>query len=163
MGQTYEQTLDFGTAVCGGYSALYEFLLDGVNIECKYHANFFHAWNYVKIDGKWYGVDVTCMDQDDSIPDCGEDVRYDMACFLTPDKYTFGYYSPEDKPIANDYRFFKTIYEELTTYNIKHPDEAGPAAIDYWDKNGNFHGKIADYSGFDYHCNPWFTGTWVNY
>ena len=82
-----------------------------------------------------------------------------MDCFLVPDKY-----APynEDETIATNYRFFKTIYEELIAYSKAHPDE-GLCALDHWDEHGNFHGYISDYSGVDYHYNPWFTGTWINY
>ena len=167
LGQSYQQALDMKTAVCGGYSKLYKFLLDGVGIENKAYRNSIHAWNHVKIDGKWYAVDVTCMDQACSIPDCNNDegVRYEMNCFLIPDKYapfncnTDGTISTT---LANDYRFFNTIYEAFLAYANAHPDEED-IIPKCWDKNGNFHGSIGDYVSPDYRYNPWFTGTWVNY
>ena len=162
LGQSYQQALDMKTAVCAGYSRLYEFLLDGAGIECKFYKNSIHAWNHVKIDNKWYAVDVTCMDQADSIPDTGEGGRYEMNCFLVPDEYMPFCFSFEDKAVATDYRFFKTIYEELIAYEKANPD-TGISASTHWDSNGNFHGLEAEYIGFDYHYNPWFTATWVNY
>lgn len=163
LGQTYQQALDLGTAVCGGYSHLYKFLLDGLNIECTYHENSIHAWNYVKIDGKWYGVDVTFIDQDESVPECGESIRYDFASFLVPDKYMGFWTEDEDKLVATDYRFFNTIYEECLNYANAHPEDDPNNYLSHWDKNKKFHGKLADYQGPDYRYNPWFTGSWVNY
>lgn len=40
-----------------------------------------HAWNIVKIEGKWYQIDVTW---DDPVPDIPERIGYDY--FLIPDK-----------------------------------------------------------------------------
>lgn len=160
-GQTFQQALDMGTAVCGGYTDLYEFLLDGIGIPNKtlMLRKENHAYNHVKIDGQWYGVDVTCMDEGDDIADVGEGGRYDMASFLMPDSMMPVSYKNYG---ATSMRFVKTIYEELTVYSEKHPDIV-LIALDYYDSNGNFIGKLGDFSGQDYTCNPWFTGTWINY
>lgn len=57
--------------VCEGYAKAFKYILDSLNIECilvsgnatnstgKTEA---HMWNYVKLDGKWYAVDVTWDD-----------------------------------------------------------------------------------------------------
>lgn len=79
----YDQTLNnqnirnvYGTlcnkkAVCEGYAKAFKYLMDEVNIPCivvigkginsegKTEA---HAWNYVKLNGIWYGIDVTWDD-----------------------------------------------------------------------------------------------------
>lgn len=79
----YDQTLSnqnirnvYGTlcnkmAVCEGYAKAFKYMMDAANIPCivvigkginsegKTEA---HAWNYVKLDGKWYGIDVTWDD-----------------------------------------------------------------------------------------------------
>jgi len=57
-----------GTAVCSGYASAYQDLLLRVGIECRYVVSekMDHAWNLVKIDGKWYHVDLTW---DDPTPD----------------------------------------------------------------------------------------------
>lgn len=159
LGQTFQQALDMGTAVCGGYTDLYEFLLDGVNIPNRTVNTGDHAYNHVQIDGEWYAVDVACMDEADSIPDVGEGGRYSMECFLMPDEmmpYAYESYG------ATSTRFVKTIYEELVVYSQRHPD-ISLCALDYYDADGNFHGKLGNWGGEDYTCNPWFTGTWVNY
>lgn len=53
-----------GTAVCEGYTLAYAALLHKAGIEFDYCENIVldHIWNYVKIDGKWYHVDVTWDD-----------------------------------------------------------------------------------------------------
>ena len=57
-----------GKAICSGYSIILHEALQYVGIKSKYiegQPNFnsnvkvAHAWNQVKIDGKWYNVDVT--------------------------------------------------------------------------------------------------------
>ena len=57
--------------VCEGYARTFKYILDGLGIEnvlisgTATNSNNLtesHAWNYVKIDGKWYAVDVTWDD-----------------------------------------------------------------------------------------------------
>ena len=74
-----EGVLLHGTGVCQSYSEAYKLLLAEVGIDCQVltgHARRIdgtmesHAWNLVKIDGKWKHVDVTWDDPvDDSSPD----------------------------------------------------------------------------------------------
>ena len=56
--------LQEGKAVCQGYAYAYYILLNNVNIENRMVVsnNMNHAWNMLKIDGKWYHVDVTWDD-----------------------------------------------------------------------------------------------------
>ena len=60
------------TAVCSGYALSFELLCETINIECEYVSGTntkgsAHAWNQVKIDGKWYNIDVTWDDLDKQI------------------------------------------------------------------------------------------------
>ncbi|MBE5859079.1 MAG: hypothetical protein E7301_02990 [Butyrivibrio sp.] len=52
-----------GKAVCDGYSLGYEMILDALDIEAMVIAGQGngggHAWNIVKLDGRWYEVDTT--------------------------------------------------------------------------------------------------------
>ena len=59
------------TAVCEGYAKAFKYILDDLNIECILVSGTAtnssgktesHMWNYIKLDGKWYGVDVTWDD-----------------------------------------------------------------------------------------------------
>lgn len=53
------------SAVCLGYATSFQLLMDLLGIECVTvvgagsHSTADHAWNVVKVDGKWYCVDVT--------------------------------------------------------------------------------------------------------
>lgn len=60
-----------GQAVCEGYAEAFKLLCDRENIPCILVVGTgdggAHEWNYVQMeDGKWYGMDVTWDDQDDS-------------------------------------------------------------------------------------------------
>lgn len=57
-----------GRMVCAGYAYAYEYLMNRVGVECRYVDKMSedHAWNQVKINGEWYHVDVTLMDEDSS-------------------------------------------------------------------------------------------------
>lgn len=55
---------------CGGYAKAFKYLMDKLNIECiivqgkatdNGHTEY-HVWNYVKLNGTWYGVDCTWDD-----------------------------------------------------------------------------------------------------
>lgn len=53
------------SAVCLGYATSFQLLMDMAGIECitvvgaGFHSSGDHAWNMVKLDGKWYCVDPT--------------------------------------------------------------------------------------------------------
>ena len=52
-------------AVCAGYALTFKLLCETAGLECDYvvgTAGGYHAWNQVKVDGKWYNVDVTWDD-----------------------------------------------------------------------------------------------------
>ena len=58
-------------SVCEGYARTYKSILDEIGIECvivcgngrnSLGETESHAWNYVKIDGNWYAIDVTWDD-----------------------------------------------------------------------------------------------------
>lgn len=58
-----------GKAVCAGYTNAYSLLMRKAGIECGYswgypYSGESHAWNYVKLDGDYYWVDVTWDDLD---------------------------------------------------------------------------------------------------
>ncbi|MFA5659407.1 MAG: transglutaminase domain-containing protein [Oscillospiraceae bacterium] len=60
--------------VCLGYTRTFQLFMDIIGVEClTVHStandNEEHAWNMVRLDGRWYHVDVTW---DDPIPDNGE-------------------------------------------------------------------------------------------
>ncbi len=60
-----------GLAVCDGYSEAYQYLLRKAGIQSYVITGTGnggpHAWNYVRVDGKYYQTDVTWDDQGDSL------------------------------------------------------------------------------------------------
>lgn len=59
------------SVVCEGYAKAFKYILDDLNIECilvngtvtnSTGKTESHMWNYIKLDGNWYGVDVTWDD-----------------------------------------------------------------------------------------------------
>ena len=77
-----------GTAICGGYSAAFTLLareagLESVTVIGKVaSSNIGHAWNRVKLDGKWVSLDTTWNDDDNG----GQRNRYLFV--QEPDGYT---------------------------------------------------------------------------
>ena len=66
--RTAYDCLIFGEGVCESYTRGFKAILDQLNIPCICVTGAYmvsevqteeHIWNYVQIDGKWYGVDVT--------------------------------------------------------------------------------------------------------
>lgn len=71
-------------AQCQGYSRAFSYLCNLCGIETDIVlgvANEEHMWNMVKIDGKWYHVDLTWDDPDKK--DYPDSVRYDYFCVTT--------------------------------------------------------------------------------
>ncbi len=48
-----------GKGVCSGIAKLYKYTMDLLRVPCIYLDNTDHAWNMVKVNGKWRHVDVT--------------------------------------------------------------------------------------------------------
>ena len=105
-----------GEAVCGGYSKAFKYLLDKANIECivvqgigTAEQTENHAWNYVKLEDNWYGVDCTWDD-----PVIIGDLRY-----YTEQKY-YTYFLKGQNVFNNDHEPFETFYG--TTLEINYPE-----------------------------------------
>lgn len=73
-----------GKAVCAGYTETFASFMKALGIACKEVSGFgngeSHAWNMVKINGKWSWIDVTW---DDPVPDIKGEVFYNY--FLLSD------------------------------------------------------------------------------
>ncbi len=55
-------------AVCMGYAAAFQYLMNKLGIECGTCSGSNHAWNYVKLDGEYFWIDVTWDDDDMGAP-----------------------------------------------------------------------------------------------
>ncbi len=106
---TAEGVLLKKTAVCQGYAEAFKLLMDMMGIPCKMVTGTAnngsgyagHAWNIVKVSGRWYHIDVTW---DDPVPDKKGNVRY--SYFLIP-----------DKKIDDDHKWNRSSYKKCTTDN----------------------------------------------
>lgn len=69
-----------GHGVCDGYAEAFKILCNGAGIECNVvygkSGDTGHAWNQVKINGRWYNMDVTW--DDTMYPD--NRISYDYYC-----------------------------------------------------------------------------------
>ena len=72
--RTAYDCLKYGEGVCESYTRAFKAILDKLQIPCVVAVGGYrvsdtqtenHAWNYVQIGDKWYGVDVTHDDDDD--------------------------------------------------------------------------------------------------
>lgn len=52
-----------GECVCNGYALAAEYFCNAAGIECICAKSETHAWNIIRLYGKWYEFDVTWMDQ----------------------------------------------------------------------------------------------------
>ena len=95
-------------AVCEGYATAYQACMEALNIPCKYvigRANGIgHAWNIIKVSGKWYHVDVTF---DDPVPD-------------QKGRVTWKYFCISDRIMEKDHKwrglyFFSSEYPECSS------------------------------------------------
>lgn len=76
------------TAVCDGYAHAFQLVAQRMNLECYYLEGFIigsaadegHAWNVVKLDGKYYQIDVTWDDIEKTKG--GEDFILKSYCYF---------------------------------------------------------------------------------
>lgn len=70
-------------AICQGYACAYKLIMDKLGIECGivsgYGKNARHAWNYIRLGGRYYWVDLTW---DDPLTDDGTQMINHKYCFL---------------------------------------------------------------------------------
>lgn len=100
---TAYEGLKTGSTVCQGYALLtYDMLKQAgfeTNIVEGYVGRQAHAWNMVKLDGKWYQLDTTW---DDPVPDLG-------------DRVATSYYLVSDQQLRQDHTWKTANYPQATT------------------------------------------------
>ena len=98
-----------GVCVCAGYAKALKYILDRMNIKCiciigrggdVLERPEGHAWNYVKLEGKWYAIDVT----------------WDDPIGAQTEKYRYEYFLMGSKPITKDH---------LPSESYEYPELAG--------------------------------------
>lgn len=109
-----------GSANCQGYSSAYSYLLSlvGVHSEIVESSAMYHIWNKVRIDGKYYNVDLTW---DDAMPDKYGHVMHkyflfsDSAILNSDDEISQHYGLDYEYYKSTDTRFDKCLFREFDT------------------------------------------------
>ena len=91
-----------GYALCGGYADAISLYLDKMNIINYKVSSNEHVWNAIKLNNKWYHLDLTW---DDPITDTGED-------YLLHDYFLINTKTLENKQIKQ-HNFDKIVFSEL--------------------------------------------------
>jgi len=102
---------------CGGYAKAFKYIIDELNLNCiivqgeatSEIGTEYHAWNYIQLDNKWYGVDCT-WDDPIIIGEPNNGIRQKV--------YT--YYLKGQNVFNNSHKPFKTFYS--TNVEIKYPE-----------------------------------------
>ena len=89
--QSAYSALVTGASVCAGYAKAFQYIMMKLNIPCYYCVGFAgedHAWNLIRLDGKFYNVDVAWDD-----PEGNE-----------AGTYNYDYFNLSDRAILKDHR-----------------------------------------------------------
>ncbi|MBO6114303.1 MAG: hypothetical protein J6P57_04520 [Lachnospiraceae bacterium] len=134
-----------GKAVCNGYAEAMALLLNCVGVENEimtgWASSELHAWNRVRLDGKWYQVDSTW---DDPIPDRGSFAGhqfFNVTDEIMDDTHVWTIEDYE-KCDAMDYNYFK-VNNAIGDY------QAFKNKMDFWalrDPYGTVEYVLTDYS-----------------
>lgn len=115
-------------AVCDGYAKSFQLIMNLLGIECEYIEGFageYHAWNYIKLDGDNYWMDVTWDDYNlknaDGSMMCPEGVNYEYYCITSENLYRT--HEPDDtfaipNCTATEYNFFRHEDAYLEEYDF---------------------------------------------
>ena len=119
-----------GQAVCQGYTLTAYKMLEQVGIESKYVVGFVngnedHAWNLVKVDGKWYHLDTTW---NDPLPN-----RVGVS--------SYDYFLVTDAQLKKDHTWITSDYPAATSTTYSYMQNVHYA---YQDKNTIYFSNTAD-------------------
>lgn len=135
-----------GEAVCEGYARAFKAILDRLEIPCVLVEGVYrhteeivelHMWNYVQIDGKWYGVDTTMDDPYNTATDTtGVDGYENQVYLLTGDSIMSTRHAPNGILSTANYEF---VYPELEldSFGIETTHYANGLTVKY-KKDGEF-------------------------
>lgn len=101
---------------CGGYAKAFKYLIDKLNINCiiiqgeatSESGTENHAWNYIELNNKWYGIDCTW---DDPIIIGGNSI---------PREKYYTYYLKGQNVFNNDHKPFETFFG--TDLKLNYPE-----------------------------------------
>ncbi|WP_282160906.1 transglutaminase domain-containing protein [Ulvibacterium marinum] len=117
-----DKTLERKKAICSGYSLLFKKLCTDLNIECETVSGFSkqwldsflskrvsdHAWNVVKIDGKWHFIDTTWASKNEF-----SEERDDFWYLTKPEFFIYSHYPEYEKWTLLDYNISKEEFDQL--------------------------------------------------
>lgn len=133
--------------VCDGYSKGFQLVMQMLGISCDYTegvAKGLHAWNFLKLDGEYYYMDVTWDDYD--LADCPELVSHayfcatseDMAVDHTTSREKGNQFVPECTATDYDYYRREGLFLERYDYQaVKSIFDANPNTQSVWFRLGN--------------------------
>jgi transglutaminase/protease-like cytokinesis protein 3 len=102
------------TAVCEGYTAAAYRMFTDAGIQCRIITGIAdggaHSWNIVKVDGKWYNIDLTW---DDPITNTGEQIL--IYNYFLKNQKAFGDHIRDNK--FNTEQFLKAYPIAVNSYN----------------------------------------------
>lgn len=138
-----DQALNSGKVVCDGYAKAFYFLTNACGIETillggeatNDSGTESHAWNKVKINNKWYAIDVTW---DDPYPDETGTVRYEY--FLVTDSDIAYDHTWDDKglpdAVSDDLGIIYEMYRDYPKYKTAQEayDEVSAQCIEFLEK-----------------------------
>lgn len=112
--------LDYGQAVCQGYAETFQLMMEALNIPSNIVIGSVdggnHAWNQVKIDGKWYQIDVTW---DDPVPDVKGRIVYNYF-LLTDEQLSKDHvWNKDEYEVCNSEEYFYYVYQDYIVTNQK--------------------------------------------
>lgn len=145
-GQLYG-ALEDRSAICGNYASLLSALLNRVDIESYYITSYVHAWNLIKIGGKYYYVDATVLDDKSiNVKQRGifiskEEIRLSKGVKMSaPEVIGLGYGELFDWYLEdpNDYHPYKVYYDAINIpeyVNLSNYEKSGEKIKNYTNKN----------------------------
>lgn len=171
------------TPVCDGYAKTFQFIMNILGIECEYYEGdtdgdpsngVGHAWNYIKLDGQYYWMDVTWDDADfENYPLA---VEYDYFCITTEQLYRTHvphFLFTEPQCTADAYNFFTKENAHVDHYSLSAVSKAIESqldeamisvrfssaaqlerALDDLFKTGNNHSRLPGRRVYSYSHNP---------
>lgn len=109
MSYTPYSAIFYGKTCCTGYSVLFQFMCQEVGIDAKVLSGQGHAWNIVRIDGKYYNLDITYADS-----------QNDIDYFLKCDKHFYNHNSGTN----DDYAMASVCYGGCAKTNNKETSQS---------------------------------------
>ncbi|MBR3149745.1 MAG: hypothetical protein IKF64_06200 [Eubacterium sp.] len=131
-------------AVCAGYTLTYSYLLKQLGIDCEYVSSddMEHAWNKVKIDGKWYNVDITFDNADFNDAENTYGLAY-HTCFMKSDSF----FQSENGMYHYNYLTYDAANATDTSYDSAFWDDVNSRIYtvngDYYYMNPNYNSQNA--------------------